>query len=177
VLDDSEEREDGIADAVSNRALSAEARHRAQLAGVAEAYFPQVKDAWGHTLKLIGAVLLPEENVVAAIGCFDGGTIRPGLLLITDLRLLWTKQSFLRRRPRYVSIRYDDMASLEFAFDKRWGRPALRPNLNDPTSGRRPTLFTFTEDRYEALPAVLNVLQGIIGGKLKRTLDPFTGHS
>lgn len=152
--------------------LSPDARHRAQLAGVAEAYFPNVKDAWGHTLKLVERELRPEENVHAAIGCFHDATLRLGLLFVTNARLLWTKQSFFRRRPRYVTIWYDDLVGIEFEYDEKWSRPALRSVLSDVTESRRAEVFSFDEERYGALPSFLKILQAMVDDKLRFTLDP-----
>jgi hypothetical protein len=94
-------------------------------------------------LRELTPFLLDEENVLAGISCFRGLTLRTGLLLVTNHRLVWTKQSFLRR-------------------------PVRGGKGSDSTT----EIFSFVERRYDALPSVVSVLGEVRGERLILRLDP-----
>jgi hypothetical protein len=123
-------------------------------------------------LRELTPFLLDEENVLAGISCFRGLTLRTGLLLVTNHRLVWTKQSFLRRHPVIVAIPYADLRELRFYLDEDMHRPALHPVRGGKESDSTTEIFSFVERRYDALPSVVSVLGEVPGERLILRLDP-----
>ena len=138
-------------------------RHRAQIDGAVEAYIPQWREAYGHALKKVLPTFLEEENVLVVTQCFRGWGLRQGLLFITDLRLVWTKQSFVRRHPNIATIAYAELDRLELLVDERFHRPALWPVYVEATGVGRETSFSFLESSYEVIPALRSVLARLLG--------------
>jgi hypothetical protein len=98
--------------AQNTRRLSPIDRHRAELEGIAAAYFPG-EPAFSHTLKTVLGNLSDDEIVVAGVPCFRAMRARLGILLVTNVGLLWVKQSFVRRSRRAVRLDYEDLAQLK----------------------------------------------------------------
>jgi hypothetical protein len=123
-------------------------------------------------LRELTPFLLDEENVLAGISCFRGLTLRTGLLLVTNHRLVWTKQSFLRRHPVIVAIPYADLRELRFYLDEDMHRPAPHPVRGGKGSDSTTEIFSFVGRRYDALPSVVSVLGEVPGERLILRLDP-----
>jgi hypothetical protein len=143
--------------------IPADEKHRAQLAGVLEAYLPKGKEAYEHTVEKLIPGLLDGEDILAGTTSFRGWTLREGLLVVTSLRLMWTKQSFFRRRPTIVAYKYSNLRQVEFYFDDEWHRPALRVETSATPDGAPPAIFTFLEETFDGLPAIAATLRRILG--------------
>jgi hypothetical protein len=91
--------------------------HSAQLAGAAEAYFPQRKGAYQRHLRVAHDVLTPNESVVAAFPSSIERDrrvgVRTGLLIVTNDRLIHVAAGVMRRRPRLRSIAVSDIQRIE----------------------------------------------------------------
>jgi hypothetical protein len=136
--------------------LDSDARHEAQVAGVIDAYLSGVSYAHWRTLAAIKRELRPDENLHAAGSCFWRGGLRIGLLFITDQRLIWIKQAYIRRRPRTVRLPYGELRKVEgyFETDDKWSY-LVASWVDDRRPAEKFSLTPWSTEQFEFIRPVL----------------------